>query len=306
MPFSQIANAVAADSTKTEHVLSTAEKLEQLSKMSGSEIISLILDQLVRFGLKIVLAIVVFMVGRWLIKRIEYVMNRVMEKQKVDLSLRTFLESLVRIVLMITLLMLIVDVLGVNTTSLVALLASAGMAIGMALSGTLQNFAGGVMILLFKPYKVGDFIEAQGQTGTVKSIQIINTVLNTVDNKVIIIPNGSLSTGIINNYSKEGIRRVDWTFGIAYGDDYDRAKELILEMINNDPRIFKTPAPFIALSGLGDSSVNIVVRVWANLDDYWAIYFDMNEKVYKQFPKRGLNIPFPQMDVHLHTVRNDQ
>ena len=227
-------------------------------------------------------------------------MMKVMEKRNVDLSLRTFSESFLKITLTITLFIVIIGILGINTSSFVALFASAGVAIGMALSGTLQNFAGGVMILLFKPYKVGDFIEAQGQTGTVKQIQIINTVLNTVDNKVIIIPNGGSSTGIINNYSKEGTRRVDWEFGSSYGNDYDRAKEVLLQLIAADERIFKTPAPFIALHSLGDSSVNIVVRAWAKSEDYWPIFFDMNEKVYKVFPKNGLSIPFPQMDVHLH------
>ncbi|MEG1615620.1 MAG: mechanosensitive ion channel [Bacteroidales bacterium] len=301
MPFSQLINAAPADSaTVADKAVSATDKIEKLTQMSGSEILSFVIEQTVHFGMKVILAIALFVFGRWLIKRIEYIMIKVMEKRNVDLSLRTFLESLVKITLMITLLIIIIGVLGINTSSFVALFASAGVAVGMALSGTLQNFAGGVMILFFKPYKVGDFIEAQGQVGTVKQIQIINTVLNTVDNKVIIIPNGGLSTGIINNYSKEGIRRVDWQFGIAYGDDYDQAKATILRLIREDDRIFKTPEPFVALSSLGDSSVNIVVRVWANLGDYWDIYFQMNEKVYKEFPKNGLNIPFPQMDIHLH------
>ena len=174
-----------------------------------------------------------------------------------------------------------------------------GIAVGMALSGTLQNFAGGVMVLLFKPYKVGDYIEAQGQSGTVKEIQIFNTILNTPDNKTIIVPNGGLSTGIINNYSKEGKRRVDWTFGIGYGDDYDKAKEVLSRMLDEDTRVLKDPAYFIALHSLGDSSVNIVVRAWVATSDYWSVYFDMNERVYKEFGKYGLNIPFPQMDVHV-------
>ena len=169
----------------------------------------------------------------------------------------------------------------------------------MALSGTLQNFAGGVMVLLFKPYRVGDFIEAQGQSGTVKEIQLFNTVLNTADNKTILVPNGSLSTGIINNYSREARRRVDWTFGIGYGDDYDFAKATLAELLDADSRVMKDPAYFIALQSLGDSSVNIVVRAWVSTADYWSVYFDLNEKVYKVFTQKGINIPFPQMDVHL-------
>lgn len=304
MPFSSIIPSAAADSTAHHVTETTTEKIHKLASMSGSEIFSTILDQLIKFGLKLALAVALLIIGRWLIKRIDLICSKVMEKRHVDLSLRTFLESLVKITLNITLIIIIIGVLGIDTSSFLALFASAGVAIGMALSGTLQNFAGGVMILLFKPYKVGDFIEAQGQTGTVKQIQIINTVLNTVDNKVIIIPNGSLSTGIINNYSKEGIRRVDWTFGIAYGDDYDTAKETILNMLKEDSRVFQEPAPFVALSSLGDSSVNIVVRAWANLSDYWDIYFKMNERVYKEFPQHNLNIPFPQMDVHLHQSKN--
>ena len=193
----------------------------------------------------------------------------------------------------------IVGILGVNTSSFIALFASAGLAIGMALSGTLQNFAGGLMVLFIKPFKVGDFIEAQGYSGSVKEISLFNTLINTIDNKTIIIPNGGLSTGIINNYSKEPVRRVDWTFGIAYGDNYDVAKETITEMLNKDTRVIKNPDIFIALHSLGDSSVNIVVRAWVTSEEYWDLYFDINEKVYKTFPMVGLSIPFPQMDIHM-------
>ncbi|MEG1586493.1 MAG: mechanosensitive ion channel [Bacteroidales bacterium] len=304
MPLTPLITTAVSDTTAQRATLTSTEQIQKLATMSGTEIVSTILDQLVRFGMKLALAITILLIGRWLIKRIDRLMSKLMEKQSVDLSLRTFLESLVKIALNITLVIMIIGVVGIDTSSFLALFASAGVAIGMALSGTLQNFAGGVIILLFKPYKVGDFIEAQGQTGTVKQIQIISTVLNTVDNKVIIIPNGSLSTGIINNYSKEGVRRIDWTFGIAYGDNYDNARELILKMLNEDNRVFQSPAPFVALSSLGDSSVNIVVRAWANLEDYWDIYFGMNEKVYKEFPKRNLNIPFPQMDVHVHQAKD--
>ena len=197
------------------------------------------------------------------------------------------------------LIIIVISFLGIDTTSFIAIFASAGLAVGMALSGTLQNFAGGVLVLLLKPYRVGDFIEAQGQTGTVKAITLFSTVLATPDNKNIILPNGGMSTGIINNYSKENIRRVDWTFGIAYGDDYDKAKATIASLLEADDRVMKDPAYFIALGALADSSVNITVRAWVASEDYWGVFFDMNEKVYKTFPKEGLNIPFPQMDVHL-------
>jgi len=179
-------------------------------------------------------------------------------------------------------------------------LGAAGLAVGMALSGTLQNFAGGVMILLFKPYKVGDVIEAQGYVGSVKEIQIFTSILTTPDNKTVLIPNGPLATGSLINFSTQDTRRVDWTIGIAYGDDLDKAYEVIKGFIGEDDRILKDPEPFMALSALADSSVNIVVRVWVNSPDYWGVFFDMNEKVYRSFDKEGLGIPFPQMDVHLH------
>ncbi len=194
---------------------------------------------------------------------------------------------------------MVVGTLGVETSSIIALFASIGVGVGMALSGTLQNFAGGIMILLFKPFKVGDFIEAQGQSGTVKEIQIFNTILTTPDNKIIIIPNGGLSTGITQNYSTEATRRVDWQFGIAYGDNYDKARNVIEKLLNADNRILKNPDYFIALTSLGESSVNIVVRAWVNAPDYWGVYFDMNEKIYKTFAEENINIPFPQLDVHL-------
>jgi small conductance mechanosensitive channel len=185
-------------------------------------------------------------------------------------------------------------------TSFVAILGAASLAVGMALSGTLQNFAGGVMILIFKPFKVGDVIEAQGYTGGVADIQIFNTILKTPDNKTIIIPNGGLSTGSMVNYSTEARRRVDWTVGIGYGDDADKAKEVLLGMLNDDSRILKDPAPFIAISALADSSVNFTVRAWVEAPNYWGVFFDLNKRVYKEFGKHGLNIPFPQMDIHVH------
>jgi small conductance mechanosensitive channel len=225
-----------------------------------------------------------------------------LERKNVDASLSSFLKSLTNIVLNFILIIVVVGILGIETSSFVALFASAGVAIGMALSGTLQNFAGGVMILLFRPFKVGDFIEVMGVSGTVKEIQIFNTLIVTPDNKVIITPNGSLSTSVMTNYSKEDRRRVDFEFGIAYGDDYDKAKSVLMQIINANDKIIKNEEgkePFIALTKLDASSVNIVVRVWVNPADYWAVNFKMNEDVYKEFSKQGLNIPFPQMDVHV-------
>ena len=259
----------------------------------------LVMDYLVPFGIKLVAAIVVLLLGRWVIKLIKKGLTRIMERRKADPSLSSFLMSLVSVLLTFLLIIAIVGILGVNTSSLVALLASAGLAIGMALSGTLQNFAGGVMIMLFKPFKVGDFISAQGYEGVVNEIQIFNTHVLTPDNKEVILPNGSLSTGAMTNFSKQGTRRVDWSFSIAYGDDYDKAKSLLLRLCDEDGRIQKTPQPFVELGKLNDSSVDITVRVWVDAADYWAVFFSMNEKVYKAFAAEGLSIPFPQMDVHM-------
>jgi small conductance mechanosensitive channel len=190
--------------------------------------------------------------------------------------------------------------LGIAMTSFIAILGAAGLAVGMELSGTLQNFAGGAMILIFKPFNVGDVIDAGGYVGSVKDIQIFNTILKTPDNKTIIIPNGGLSNSSMTNYSTEDKRRVDWTIGIGYGDDIDKARASIKAMCDADSRILKDPEVFIAVSELADSSVNFAVRAWVNAADYWGVYFDMNENVYKTFNKEGINIPFPQMDVHLH------
>lgn len=255
---------------------------------------------MVEFGTKVIGALAVIIIGNWIAKMIMGAVRRNFEKRNISESLRPFLTGLIGTLLKALVFISAAGVLGIEMTSFAALLGAAGLAVGMALSGTLGNFAGGVMVLIFKPYEVGDVIEAQGYTGSVKSIHIFNTILNTPDNKVIIIPNGPISTGSLVNYSKEDTRRVDWTIGIGYGDDYDKAKAVILKFIEEDSRILKTPEPFIALGALADSSVNITVRAWVKPADYWGVFFDMNEKVYKNFSNEGLNIPFPQMDVHVH------
>ena len=276
------------------------ELFTSTSKVSLDVFLAKMIDLGISVGSKILLAIVVFLVGRWIVRRLNKLLAKILEKRHVEASLSTFVKSLVNITLTLLLIIVVIGVLGIETSSFIALFASAGVAIGMALSGTLQNFAGGVMILLFKPFKVGDTIEAQGQSGTVREIQIFNTILATPDNKIIIIPNGGLSTGLMKNYSREATRRVDWEFGIAYGDDYTKARAVIARLLDADGRVLKDPAYFIALTSLGESSVNIVVRAWVNAGDYWGVYFDMNEKVYKTFAEENLNIPFPQLDVHLH------
>ena len=259
----------------------------------------LVHDYLIPFGLKLLAAIVVYILGRWVIKLVKKGLSRAMSYRNADPTLNTFLMSLVSVLLTFFLILAIVGILGVNTSSLVALLASAGLAIGMALSGTLQNFAGGVMIMLFRPFKVGDFISAQGFEGKVSEIQIFNTHLLSVDNKEIILPNGALSTNAMTVFSKQDTRRVDWVYSIAYGDDYDKAKSVLKRLCQEDERILKEPNVMIELINLNNSSVDITVRAWVNTPDYWPVFFAMNEKVYKTFAKEGLNIPFPQMDVHL-------
>ena len=275
------------------------ENFKLLSTINVEELLTNLTQMVFSLGGKILLAILVYFVGHWIVRKINNLIKKTMKKREVDPSLFSFVTSLVSITLNLTLIIIVISILGIETSSFIALFASAGLAIGMALSGTLQNFAGGVMILLFKPYKVGDFIEAQGQAGTVKEIQIFNTIMTTSDNKTIIVPNSGMSTGIMTNYSTMGTRRVDWTFSIGYGDSYDRAKEIIEGLLSDDSRIKSDPERLIALNSLGDSSVNIVVRVWVNSDDYWNVFFDMNEKIYKTFEKEGISFPFPQMSVHI-------
>ncbi|MEI7676026.1 MAG: mechanosensitive ion channel domain-containing protein [Bacteroidales bacterium] len=299
--FDNIAKTTV-DSVET-HISKTIGLPTNVDNLSGAALhnyLQQLAGQAMSFVTKVLIALVIYFVGRWIIRRTKRICVKIFERREMDLSLRTFLISLINISLTIVLILIIISILGFETSSFVALFASAGVAIGMALSGTLQNFAGGVMVLLFKPYKVGDVIEAQHYTGTVKEILIFNTVLNTFDNKAIFIPNGSLATGIINNFSRENIRRIEWEFSIPYGNNYEKAKELVLNLLHNDQRILNEPAaPFVALSKLGASSVDIVVRVWVPSTEFWNVYYSLNEQVYELFEKEGLSLPIPRMDVLL-------
>ena len=254
---------------------------------------------LLNYGPKLLGALLVLFIGFRVIHSITRLSDKMMKKSNVDDSLRPFLRTMISALLKVLLVISVMSMVGIAMTSFIAILGAAGLAVGMALSGTLQNFAGGVLILLLKPFKVGDLVEIDGHLGIVDEIQIFATVLKTLDNKVVLLPNGPVSTGSVINYTREVLRRVDITVGIAYGDDYDRAKEVLEEIIATDKRILNEPSPLIALESLGDSSVNLTVRVWVNTADYWTVYFFLNEQVYKIFPKKNLNIPFPQMDVHL-------
>ena len=256
-------------------------------------------DKVIEYGIALISAVAIIVIGFWLVKRIKKIMAKFFIKKDFDPSLETFLMSLTSIALRILVIITALSQLGIEMTSFVALLGAAGLAIGMAFSGTLSNLAGGVMILFFKPYKVGDYIEAQGEIGHVKELQIFNTILITLDNKTVIIPNGPLANGNMTNYSTQTNRRVDFVVGIAYGDSYDTAKETLLKFVKEDPRIMDEEDNFIGLGELADSSVNLTLRVWCKTEDYWGVFFTMNERIYKEFGDRGLNIPFPQMDVHV-------
>ena len=251
-----------------------------------------------QLGFTIIKALIVFLVGRLVINLLNKLVRKILSKRDIDPSVKTFVGSLVNVSLTILLIISVVGALGVQTTSFAALLASAGVAVGMALSGNLQNFAGGLIVLLFKPYKVGDWIESQGVSGTVKEIQIFHTILTTGDNKVIYIPNGAMSSGVVTNYNTQTTRRVEWIVGVDYGEDYDKVQQIVTDILAADKRILKDPAPFIALHALDASSVNVVARVWVNSADYWGVYFDINKAIYATFNEKGINFPFPQLTVH--------
>ncbi len=250
-------------------------------------------------GERILGALIIFVIGKFLINWANRLFAKLLVKRKVDAGVQSFLKSMVNILLLTMLGLAVIGKLGIELTGFAALLASAGVAIGMALSGNLQNFAGGIIILIFRPYKVGDYIEAStGASGTVQEIQIFHTVLVTGDNKVVYAPNGVMSNAVITNYSHKDLRRVDFSFGVEYGTDFDRVQAVLKQIIAADKRILDTPAPFIELGQLADSSVNITVRVWVNAADYWGVHFDMNKTVYATFNKEGIEFPFPQLTVH--------
>ena len=261
-----------------------------------------LIQQLTNWGIstgkQIIAALIIFLVGRLLISLVNKLVAKLLSRRHVDAGVQSFVKSFVNILLTILLIVAIISKLGVDTTSFAALLASAGVAVGMALSGNLQNFAGGLIILLFRPFRVGDFIECQGVSGAVKEIQIFHTILTSPDNKVIYVPNGGLSSGNIINYSREATRRVDWTFTFEYGEDYNKVESVINRLIAADERILNTPAPFVNLIALADSSVNVVVRVWVKSEDYGDVFFSMNKAVYATFNKEGINVPFPQITIH--------
>ncbi|MEL0063501.1 MAG: mechanosensitive ion channel domain-containing protein [Gammaproteobacteria bacterium] len=252
------------------------------------------------YGPKLILAILTLIVGLWIINAFCRGVDKGFEKSSMEPTLRRFLNSLIGVGLKALLLISVASMVGIETTSFIAVLGAAGLAVGLALQGSLANFAGGVLLLIFRPYKVGDFVDAGGHAGTVSSIEIFNTVLKTADNKTIIIPNGAVSSGSITNFSTESTRRVDLVFGIGYDDDMKKAKSILQGLIEADERILKDPAPVIVVSNLGDSAVDITTRSWVNSGDYWGVYFDLVENGKEAFDANGISIPYPQTDVHLH------
>ena len=279
-----------------------AKAVEKIATLDYHEVLQTMLSEAVWIVIKIVIALAIYFLGRWIVRRVVRLIDVAMERRKVDISLRSFMRNTVRVVFSLILVLIVVQTLGVNVTSLIAVFSAATLAIGMALSGTAQNFAGGVMILMMKPYRVGDYISAQGQSGTVREIKLFSTVITTTDNQTIYIPNNAIATAIIDNYTTAEQRRVDWTVGISYGDDVDVARETILAMLAADARILRETASVVWVAALADSSVNLTVRAWVANADYWDVFFEYNERFYKELPKAGINFPFLQMDVH---VKND-
>lgn len=290
-------NLILPDSVQKAQLTQTVSKIinTDYQKLADS-----LVEQALWIGLKVILAIVIYYVGRLITNWIIRIMTRSFERRNVEQSLRNFLTSMVKIIMTILVILAAIQTLGVNTSSFLAIFASAGLAIGMALSGTLQNFAGGVILLILRPYRVGDYITAQGQSGTVKAIGLFSTQLSTPDNRTIYVPNSAISTSIVDNYSHPTIRRVDWTVTISYGDDVDVARKAILEILAADKRVLKEPAePLVALKELGNSAVILTVRAWTANDNYWYLLWDINERMYKELPQNGIHFPYPQLDVHI-------
>ena len=277
---------------------------EKISTTPTSELFSELVDKAVTFSLKVLAALAIYFIGAWLIKKIKNMLKRLFDKRDYEPAIESFIQSIVGIALWIILIIAVIGTLGIETTSFAALLAGGGMAIGLALNGTVQNFAGGIMILIFRPFKSGDFIETQGFAGTVTEVTITSTKLITTDNRVIVIPNGALSNGTINNYSHMPTRRLDLTVDVEYGTSAEKTCELLHTLIKQDERILTTANggnadPFVALSTLKDSSIQFVIRVWVKAEDYWGVNFDLLAKIYDELPKNGIQFPYPKLDVNI-------
>ena len=294
-----VAEVVKESPLAIHSVEDVREGVEQLFSFDYAALMDKLLEGALVVALKVVAALAIYYLGRWIVRRVMRILDRVYENRSVEPSLRSFLSGVVKTVMYVVVVLVVVQVLGINTTSLVAMLASAGLAIGMALSGTLQNFAGGVMILLLRPYRIGDYIDAQGEEGTVRKIGLFSTEINTNDNRIIYIPNSTISTSVIDNYSTQEMRRVDWTISVEYGTDPAKLRQVVTEMLKSDSRVVADPAPSVFLVTLADSSVNFSARAWCKNVDYWGLKFDIQERIYVELPKSGINFPFPQLDVNI-------
>jgi small conductance mechanosensitive channel len=269
-------------------------------ELDFSKMLNTVYELLTVYGLRVIAAIVIFIVGRWVALGVAKLIKRIMLRSKVDETLVSFVRHLSYVTLLAFVVIAALNQLGIQTASFIAVMGAAGLAIGLALQGSLGNFAAGVLMIIFKPFKVGDFIDGGGVAGTVEHIEIFTTQLKTPDNKTIIVPNAKLTGDNITNFNVKGTRRVDFLFGIGYGDDIDKARRIIKEIIDQDERVMKEPEPVIVVSELADSSVNFTVRAWTSAADYWSFYFDTIENVKKQFDAQGVSIPFPQRDVHIY------
>ena len=263
------------------------------------------MDLGIDFAIRAATALAIFLVGKFVIRLLVGAVNKVMSAQEIDKTLTTFVSNLVRISLLVVVIIAAIGALGIETTSFIAIFGAAGLAVGLALQGSLSNFASGVLIVLFRPYRAGDFIEAAGIAGSVEQVQILTTVLKTGDNKQIIVPNSQIMNSIITNYSANQTRRIDMVVGVSYSDDLDKVRKTIQELVAADDRILKDPATTIAVSDLAESSVNFVVRPWVSTADYWNVKFDLTEAIKKRFDREGISIPFPQRDVHVYNQAAD-
>ncbi|WP_321779468.1 mechanosensitive ion channel family protein [Sulfurimonas sp.] len=270
--------------------------------MEISKYTDMIIIYVSQYGLKIIAAILIFLIGRWAVKKLTSLSKKLMQKAQIDQTLIEFSESLIYFVLLLVVVLASLNTLGVNTTSFIAVFGAAGLAIGLALQGSLANIGAAVLIIIFRPFKVGDYVEAGGATGVVEDVNLFSTIIAPLDNRTIIVPNSSIIAGNIINYSNKKQRRVDHVFGIGYDDDLKLAKDTLMQVMIDDTRVLSEPAPFVAVSELGDSSVNFVFRAWVNTEDYWDVYFEMLEKVKLTFDEKGISIPYPQMDVHTNKI----
>ena len=301
----KLLQAAPADTVSHDLGAEIAAVADKIANTPTSELFAELLDKVVSFGIKVLVAVALYFIGGWLIRRIKKMLQKIFEKHDfLDQAIESFIMSITGIALWIILIIAIIGTLGIETTSFAALLAGGGMAIGLALNGTVQNFAGGIMILIFRPFKAGDFIEMQGFTGTVTEVTITSTKLTTTDNRVIIIPNGAISNGTINNYSHMPMRRLDITVDVEYGTSSEKTCELLQTLIKQDDRILTAETsgkadPFVALSSLKDSSIQFVVRVWVKSEDYWDVNYDLLKKIYEELPKNGVQFPYPKLDINI-------